>query len=101
MYKVFNEWETALKHLKHAYSDVSLSTFSKLESMILILIILKAGRDRLEEKLNFKTIFGIKINKFVYIVIFYFLFLLRCRGGKNMLPPGPKFSKCAHADKVP
>lgn len=36
MYKVFNEWETALKHLKHAYSDVSLSTFSKLESMILI-----------------------------------------------------------------
>ncbi|XP_015373994.1 PREDICTED: histone demethylase UTY-like, partial [Diuraphis noxia] len=31
MYKVFNEWETALKHLKHAYSDVSLSTFSKLE----------------------------------------------------------------------
>lgn len=33
MYKVFNEWETALKHLKHAYSDVSLSTFSKLESM--------------------------------------------------------------------
>lgn len=38
MYKVFNEWETALKHLKHAYSDVSLSTFSKLESMILIVI---------------------------------------------------------------
>lgn len=37
MYKVFNEWETALKHLKHAYSDVSLSTFSKLESMILII----------------------------------------------------------------
>lgn len=34
MYKVFHEWETALKHLKHAYSDVSLSTFSKLESMI-------------------------------------------------------------------
>jgi len=42
MYKVFNEWETALKHLKHAYSDVSLSTFSKLESMIKIFIILKA-----------------------------------------------------------
>jgi len=37
MYKVFNEWETALKHLKHAYSDVSLSTFSKLESKIFII----------------------------------------------------------------
>ncbi|XP_050440463.1 lysine-specific demethylase 6A isoform X3 [Adelges cooleyi] len=31
MYKVFNEWETALKHLKNAHSDASLSTFSKLE----------------------------------------------------------------------
>jgi len=38
MYKVFNEWETALKHLKHAYSDVSLSTFSKLESMFKFLL---------------------------------------------------------------
>lgn len=41
MYKVFDEWETALKHLKHAYSDVSLSTFSKLESMSINDIILE------------------------------------------------------------